>query len=242
MPTSGMTEAPAVPQGPAPAPFGLLFAVADLHGRFDLLGDALAAMDAYPAGALTRTAVFLGDYVDRGPQSAEILDRLIAGPPEGWRWICLKGNHEAMMALALQNPERLDWWIGNGGDATINSYRDRRDLIAGHLAWIEALPAMHVDAQRVYVHAGVDPAMPLDRQADKTLLWKRYPRDATGGHGIHHVVHGHHPDENGPLCLEGRTGLDTLAWATGRLVVGVFDDAKPGGPVDFIHLHRRPTL
>ena len=244
-----MTEDVSGEPAPSASQAGLTFAVADLHGRFDLLGDALEAIAAYPAGAFTRTAVFLGDYVDRGPHGAEVLERLIAGPPEGWRWICLKGNHEAMMALALRNPDRLDWWVGNGGDATVASYCERRDAIAAHLAWIDTLPTLHRDAHRVYVHAGVDPAIPLGSQADRTLLWKRYGRDDAGGHraernadgGEIHVVHGHDPDEAGPLLLAGRTALDTYAWATGRLVVGVFDDARAGGPVDLIEVRRRPA-
>ena len=233
-----MTEAPA---SLSSAPSGLTFAVADLHGRFDLFQDALTAVESYPAGAFARTVVFLGDYVDRGPQSADIIDRLMLGAPAGWRWICLKGNHEAEMALAIRHPDRLDFWIGNGGGATVMSYRDRGDLVAAHVAWIEALPAIHIDTHRVYVHGGVDPAMPLDAQAEKTLLWKRYPKHVAEGHGAFHLVHGHDPNEDGPLRLAGRTDLDTLAWATGRLVVGVFDDARPGGPIDLIEIRRRPA-
>ncbi len=209
----------------------LTFAVPDLHGRHDLLEAALAAIQAR---AVSGTVVFLGDYVDRGPGAADILERLMAGPPQGWRWVCLKGNHEAMMALALRNPERLDWWIENGGDATVSSYGGRRESVARHLDWIEALPTMHVDAHRVFVHAGVEDAVPLDRQSDKTLLWKRYPDEAAEGHGARHVVHGHDPDPDGPVRFTGRSALDCLAWRTGRLAVGVFDDGKAGGPVEVI--------
>ena len=215
----------------------LTFAVPDLHGRHDLL---LAALDAIQARAPSGTVVFLGDYIDRGPGAADILERLMAGPPAGWRWVCLKGNHEAMMALALHDPERLDWWMENGGDATVGSYEGRRELIARHLRWIEALPMIHVDAHRVFVHAGVEGAIPLDRQPDKALLWKRYPADAVEGHGARHVVHGHHPDPDGPLCLSGRSGLDCLAWRTGRLAVGVFDDEATGGPVEVLEVRPWP--
>lgn len=222
-------------------PDGLTFAVADLHGRADLLSDALAAIDTYaPDGA---TIVFLGDYVDRGRDGAKVLETLRRGPRPGWRWICLKGNHEAMMSLALRNPERLDWWLGNGGDATVASYRDHRDLVSTHLGWIEALPTLHVDPCRVFVHAGVERAVPLAAQQDKTLLWKRYPPGDPGGHRAadgteRHVVHGHDPDENGPLLLASRTALDTLAWRTGRLCVGVFDNQRSGGPVDKLTIRR----
>ena len=217
----------------------LTFAVPDLHGRYDLLLAALAAIEArVPSG----TVVFLGDYVDRGPGAADILERLMAGPPAGWRWVCLKGNHEAMMELALRDPERFDWWMENGGDSTIASYEGRRDAIARHLAWIEALPTMHVDAHRVFVHAGVEGAVALDRQSDKTLLWKRYPGEVAEGHGGHHVVHGHHPDPDGPLRLAGRCALDCLAWRTGRLAVGVFDDEVAGGPLEVLDLQRTAVL
>ncbi len=64
-------------------------------------------------------------------------------------------------------------------------------------------------------------------------MWKRYPKGDSSGFGALHVVHGHDNDPDGPLLYEGRTNLDTAAWCTGRLTVGVFDD-RPGGPVDFI--------
>ena len=220
---------------------GLTFAVADLHGRHDLLEAALAAIERRAAREAygSRTIVFLGDYVDRGPASRATLERLIAGAPVGWRWICLKGNHEVMMALALRNPERLDWWMDNGGDVTVASYRDCREAIASHLPWIEALPSMHVDAHRVYVHGGVDPAKPLSKQQDKILLWKRYPREFGEGHGALHVVHGHDPNVDGPLLHAGRSDLDTYAWSTGRLVVGVFDDGCAGGPIETIEVRAQ---
>jgi serine/threonine protein phosphatase 1 len=84
------------------------------------------------------------------------------------------------------------------------------------------------------VHAGVDPAVPLDLQSEHTLLWKRYPKDDASGFGELHVVHGHDNDPEGPLLLAGRSNLDTAAWKTGRLTIGVFDDDRPGGPVDLI--------
>ena len=107
-----------------------------------------------------------------------------------------------------------------------------------HIAWLDGLRLMHVDSHRVYVHAGVDPEVPLSEQSETTLLWKRYPKGFSGGFGEFHVVHGHDNFPEGPLLYEGRTNLDTLAWRTGRLVIGVFDDDRPGGPVDFIAIKR----
>ena len=216
----------------------LTFAVADLHGRLDLLEAALFAISARADGG---TVVFLGDYVDRGPDGAGVIARLMAGPPDGWRWICLKGNHEAVMSIALRNPDRMDWWLDNGGGTTVGSYRDRHADIATHLRWLDTLASLHVDAHRVFVHGGVEAAMPLTAQPDKILLWKRYPEGSSDGHGTRHVVHGHDPAVDGPILLAGRTALDTLAWNTGRLVVAVFDDKTPGGPIDTIELRRDPA-
>ena len=100
---------------------------------------------------------------------------------------------------------------------------------------------MHVDAHRLYVHAGVDPGIPLGQQSETTLLCKRYPKEFSDGFGALHVVHGHDNHPEGPLLYEGRTNLDTLAWRTGRLTVGIFDDDRPGGPIDFIVVRGSPA-
>lgn len=218
------------------------YAIADLHGRFDLLEMAIASIEA---GADGGKVVFLGDYVDRGPQSRQIIDRLMAGPQKtGWQWICLRGNHEDIMVACCETVRLIgSWWIPNGGARTLMSYGAKvgddaidaaQNVPAAHLEWMKALPRMHIDAHRVFVHAGVDPLKPLDQQDDQDLGWKLYDDDDGRGHGERHVVHGHHQFEDGPILLAGRTDLDTFAWFTGRLVVGVFDDEKPGGPVDLV--------
>jgi serine/threonine protein phosphatase 1 len=226
---------------------GLTYAIADLHGRDDLLAAAFAAIAAH-AGQRPVTIVTLGDYVDRGPQSRQVIERLIKGPPRpDDRLICLKGNHEEMMGETLAGPRDPSWWIGNGGDATLASYGLHPDrgfmpeiVPQEHLDWIAALPLTHADAHRVFVHAGVDPDRPLDGQGPDILLWKRYHHRDERGHGDLHVVHGHTPHESGPLLLEGRTALDTLAWATGRLVVAVFEPDRPGQPVARIEVRAAP--
>lgn len=223
----------------------LTFAVADLHGRYDLLVGALARIEARAVGG---TVVFLGDYVDRGPQSCQILETLMAGPPTpAWRWVCLKGNHDAMMAETCSGRHPLDHWLDNGGGATLVSYgqsigdpADPGVVPEGHIAFLEALPLQHADAHRVYVHAAVDPLRPLDDQDPEILLWYRYAPGDWRGHGDRHVVHGHHPFADGPHSFGDRTGLDTLAWQTGRLVVGVFDDARPGAPIELLEVLAPP--
>ena len=227
------------------------FAVADLHGRYDLL---LAAIERIEQSSHSGgTVVFTGDYVDRGPQSAQIIERLMKGPddPQRWKWVCLQGNHEEIMLTCLFATGLAgSYWMPNGGGATLLSYgakdggsvSEALTLIPqAHIDWLKALPMIHVDEHRVFVHAGVDETIPLDQQTPQTMQWMLYPDGYEGGHGDRHVVHGHHQFAEGPLLFAGRTDLDTFAWYTGRLVVGVFDDSKPGGPISTIEI-KGPSI
>ena len=233
------------------------YAIADLHGRHDLLMAALHAIRDrdFDAGKPGGVIVFMGDYVDRGPESRQIIETLMAGPEpvfgdnSGVRFVCLQGNHEDIMLQALADPRLLSWWVGNGGGQTLLSYGAcEGDTIVSayatvppeHIDWLKVLPLTHVDEHRLFVHAGVDPTIPLNAQTAKTMQWMLYPDGFADGHGTRHVVHGHHQFEDGPLLFSGRTDLDTFAWATGRLVVGVFDDDAPGGPVDLIEVIGEP--
>lgn len=216
--------------------------IADLHGRADLLEKALVEI-IHHAGGEPGTIVTLGDYVDRGPQSQQIITRLMGFNYPGWILVCLRGNHEDIMLQTICTPMDPSWWMGNGGGATLISYgakegqrsREACNLVPkDHLDWLRSLPLMHVDAHRVYVHASVDPTKPLHEQTDHDLTWRLYQSGFEDGHGNFHVVHGHEQFSDGPKLFSGRTDLDTFAWATGRLVVGVFDDDEPGGPVDLL--------
>lgn len=219
----------------------LTYVIPDIHGRYDLLSEALAEIAAHAAGE-AGIIVTIGDYVDKGPDSKAVIERLLSGVGPGWSLVALKGNHDAMMLQALRDPSKLAAWLDKGGDTALASYGgDPAAVPQSHIAWLEQLRLLHIDAQRLYVHAGVDPGIPLDRQSEATLMWKRYPKGFSGGFGKLHVVHGHDNFPDGPLLYEGRTNLDTLAWRTGRLTVGVFDDDKPGGPVDFIVIRGAPA-
>ncbi|MBI4045426.1 MAG: serine/threonine protein phosphatase [Devosia nanyangense] len=210
------------------------FVVSDLHGRFDLFEAALARISTYcPQG----TIVFTGDYVDRGPDSRRIIQALKAGPSEGWRWIALKGNHEEMMVRAEHDSRERERWLANGGLATLASYDGA--VPTEDLAWAAKLPIYFKDEHRIYVHAGVDPAMPVEEQDAATLLWLRYQPGSDIDYPGFHIVHGHTPNPDGPELYRGRSNLDTLAVRTGRLVVGVFDDDRPGGPSDLIEILSR---
>ena len=219
----------------------LTYVIPDIHGRYDLLRDALAAITARSAGE-AGTIVTIGDYVDKGPQSREVIDLLSSGVAGGFGLVALKGNHDAMMLEGLRDPTRMAAWLDKGGDAAIASYGgDPAAVPQTHIDWLDQLKLMHVDAHRLYVHAGVDPEIPLELQSETTLLCKRYPKGFASGYGELHVVHGHDNFPDGPLLYQGRTNLDTLAWRTGRLTVGVFDDDRPGGPVDLVVVRGAPA-
>lgn len=227
----------------------LTFAIADLHGRFDLLEKAFAAIiENAPAGDV-HTIVTMGDYIDRGPQSKQVLDLLMTfDPGPDFKLICLKGNHEDIMLQCCVRPKLAGWWIGNGGGATLISFGhpidapcDTSVVPQEYLRWAFERPRFHEDAHRVFVHAGARQGIPLSDQSDETLLWMLYPGGSEDGYDGKHLVHGHEQFADGPHCFANRTDLDTFAWYTGRLVVGVFDDDIPGGPIDFIEV-RGPTI
>lgn len=147
----------------------------------------------------------------------------------------------------------LWWWMENGGGQTLLSYGQEYghvpdpSVVPGpHLAWMAGLPVTHNDGKRLFVHAGVQSGVALTDQDEQRNTWMLYPDGAEDGYTTAdgaelHVVHGHHQHEEGPLLFVGRTNLDTLAWWTGRLVIGVFDDDKPGGPVATIEV-KGPTI
>jgi serine/threonine protein phosphatase 1 len=209
------------------------YAIADLHGRRDLLDAAFTAI-AQHAGDEKHLVVTLGDYVDRGPHSRQVIQTLIEAQNSGKPLVCLCGNHEEMMHETLTTNLEPDWWVGNGGDATLRSYGG--SVSREHLEWVAALPMTHIDKHRVFVHAGIDPTKRIEDQTSAFLTWFRYQPNTDVGYGDRHVVHGHTPNPDGPERYKNRTNLDTLAWRSGRLVIAVFDDDVAGGPVDFIEV------
>lgn len=210
------------------------FAVGDIHGRYDLFTEAIRRIEeASPSGG---TVVFLGDYIDRGSQSQEVVEALMAGPkePDRWAWVCLKGNHESMMVSAVRGPY-VDGWLGNGGLQTLASFGG--EMPEQVVEWADKLPMYHSDGKRLFVHAGVDPQKPLNEQSEMMLLWFRYsPPNADVGYPGLHVVHGHTPLNSKPLLCSSRTNIDTGAVFGGALTIAVFDDDIAGGPRSLISL------
>jgi serine/threonine protein phosphatase 1 len=215
----------------------LLYAVGDIHGRADLLAALLRQIEADAADrtAAKKTLIFLGDYVDRGPDSRGVIEMLLNGLPAGFDAHFLKGNHEALLLDFLDGKARLDHWLLNGGDATMASYGvdiGRLDEAgAGPETWREAfaavLPEAHLSFFRqlrlqipvgdyLFVHAGVRPGVPLEAQREEDLIWIRGEfLDAVRPFGKV-VVHGHTPVRE-PVVLPNRIGIDTGAVFTGRL-------------------------
>lgn len=204
------------------------FVVPDIHGRLDLLEAAINTIEATEDKG---KIIFLGDYVDRGPDSKGVIDRLMCGPinPSSWEWVFIKGNHEDML-LGCWDDTDFDgeWWRTHGGNTTMESYNDT--IPQHHLDWIEALEDLYEDEHRVYVHAAVSETVSLGDQSEVMLRWYKYPQGADVGWNNHHVVHGH-VASTGPELLTNRTNLDAGAYYTGAIYIAMFDDDEPGGPI-----------
>jgi serine/threonine protein phosphatase 1 len=209
----------------------LVYAVGDVHGMNDLLGSLLAAIEADATEqGLPATIVFLGDVVNRGAQTRQVLDRLVAGPTRaGDRWIALRGNHEQLMLDALLAGDLATFrrWLKTGGVQTLASYgcvrkkvtpdRARQLVDPDHVRFLAALPLLHVVGDYLFVHAGVEPGVPLQRQDAGTLMTIRR-RFLKQPHGLPFtVVHGHTPTDGRPSLGPGRIGVDTGAYFTGIL-------------------------
>lgn len=207
------------------------YAIPDLHGRYDLLREAVNEIEKYSANSADTQIVTLGDYIDRGPESRQIIEYLMA---RGSNWTCLKGNHEDIAVQTMLKPLNPEWWFSNGGDATVKSYNGMEGVIIDHIRWMESLPLFYETEKQVFVHAGIpQDHMNLPPKTDRMkeeLLWMLYDSRTAGGWKGKHVVHGHHQSEYHPKTWYGpnggRTALDTWAYHTGRLVIGVFDDTQ----------------
>lgn len=231
----------------APEPGLCIYAVGDVHGRADLLEELQARIVAHAAGlpeGTRRRLVFLGDYVDRGPDSRGVLDLLCRPPPPGFERVCLMGNHEEFLIGFLREPGDAVAWLVNGGRQTLVSYGipenaidslRREDLSRAlaalmppvHRRFLEGLELLHLSGTYLFVHAGIDPDVPLHRQGRETLLWIRQPfLDSTAPMGGRVVVHGHTVSD-APQVRSNRIGIDTGAYASGRLTaVALFNGER----------------
>jgi len=219
----------------------LYYAIGDVHGRDDLLEALHGRISAYHRArhpGRDATVVHIGDYVDGGANSLGVIDRLMRGL-EGFGWICLMGNHEDLMLRCLESDNRHIWWawLSNGGDGTLASlgvsFRfggyDPTALAEAlgerRIAWLRSLPHHHRAGDYLFVHAGIVPGRPLERQEPKDMMWIRGRfLDSEEDHGFC-VVHGHTPGD-APVVRSNRICIDTGATSNGRLTAVVLGEAE----------------
>jgi serine/threonine protein phosphatase 1 len=245
--------------GGGPDPDRPLYLIGDIHGRADLLQQLFDMIDADQAarGHDHPLAVFVGDYVDRGPDSRSVLDTLMrldaslaADPAAEGEMLCLMGNHERMMLDFLDDPlEAGPRWLAHGGVQTLDSFgiggvpeeagdevlRLARDALAEALSdgvedWLRGLPLIAQCGNVAIVHAAADPGRAIDDQLAHTLLWG-HPAflEQRRADGLW-VAHGHTIVPR-PAAARGRIALDTGAWSSGRLTAAIL---APGEPVRFL--------
>ena len=217
----------------------VVYAIGDVHGCLAELkaAERRIAADAARLPAARRIILCLGDLVDRGPQSADVLDHLTGAPPAGFERLSLCGNHDETFLAFLDDPQANPGWLEFGGEETLQSYgvdmlrlarrgnglaglgEALRDIVPeAHVKFLSRLPVAVRFGDVLFVHAGVRPGVPLDAQAEDDLMWIREPF-VSQPHGLGvTVVHGHTPGKE-PVFAPGRIGIDTGAYATGRLTV-----------------------
>lgn len=207
----------------------LTYAIGDIHGSLDKLKSLIAACRRHADGREMRL-VFLGDYIDRGPESAGVVRFVLTLQSESPAGVvALMGNHEAWAIAVLDGKVPATSWLLNGGVETLESYgaTEVGDLPRAHLDWMRSLRLTYDDGRRFFVHAGVDPEKPLDAQDESALLWIREPFLNDNRDYGRLIVHGHTPLATGkPELRNNRLNLDTAAVFGGPLTAAVFDDTQ----------------
>ena len=221
-----------------------IYATGDIHGRLDLLevmGKAIES-DLQKRPIMDPVSIFLGDYIDRGPDSQGTIDFLVNHHSRTPRQICLKGNHEVALLEFLEDPGTLYHWEDLGGTETLLSYGlSHHDLMGSagaesvqttfkenlsrlHEIFLKSLPLHYKCGDYLFVHAGIRPQVPLEEQSPEELVWIRGPfLDYQEDFGVF-VVHGHTPVEH----IDRRTNrlnVDTEAYASDRLTCAVLEGA-----------------
>jgi serine/threonine protein phosphatase 1 len=232
------SNSPSIPEGIR------AYAIGDVHGRLDLLNRLLGAISKDSAGFCgDRILIFLGDYVDRGPDSRGVLDLLLQIKPRDTDLHFLKGNHESALLQFLKDPGFFRLWRRYGAMQCLQSYgvdvpldEDDAAFEAARDALVAALPEEHVQflenlevsfelGDYFFVHAGIRPGIPLHRQSEEDLLWIREEFLTSAMNFGKVIVHGHTPTLE-PTVRANRIGLDTGAYTTDRLTCVVLERAE----------------
>jgi len=218
-----------------------IYSIGDIHGRLDLL-EELHGMILADAGGFDgeKCVVYLGDYIDRGAQSKQVLELLIEQPLPGFESVCLLGNHEQTMLDFMQHPQAAGAWLTYGGQTTVMSYgaglgrvgllqqldilRDELEVMVpqDHLDFLASCKLKHVEGSYCFVHAGLRPGVPLDEQAKDDLIWIRDEFIRSRARHEYVVVHGHSISEE-VEWFPNRIGIDTGAYHSGMLTCLVLE-------------------
>ncbi len=231
LPAHVASTRPSVPQDTR------VYAIGDVHGRADLLRRLLKSIAADAASTRQRCVlVTLGDYVDRGPDSADVLEQLatLAAHPvfKTFERHFLKGNHEYMMEQFLlgQDPDKA--WMNSGGSETLASYgaddtlEQAQQLVPKHhQQFLSALGLIHEEGDYAFAHAGVRPGVTLSKQNADDVMWIRAPFLSSRSNFGAVIVHGHTPADV-PYVLDNRIAIDTRAWLSGTLTALVLEDSQ----------------
>jgi len=220
-----------------------IYAVGDIHGCLRQLEQMLKLIGQDSSGVKERCQlVFVGDYIDRGPDSKGVIDRLLS-PMDGVTATYLLGNHEQALLDFLENPSAYRDWKYFGAHETLVSYgispprfdddagfaaaRDqlRQSMPEKHIAFLRGLERWAVFGDYFFVHAGIRPGIPLDKQDKDDLIWIRDEFLESQADFGKVIVHGHTPADR-PENKPNRIGIDTGAYATGRLTAVVLEGTE----------------
>jgi serine/threonine protein phosphatase 1 len=220
----------------------LIYAVGDVHGRYDLLLHILRLIRKDMKEAQTSAndydkilVVFLGDYIDRGDESKDVIETLCQTDLIEAETVFLKGNHEEALLDFIGDAEAGATWVRFGGRETLLSYgislpkdiekdfdweKVRQSFVAKipeqHLSFLQSLPSFKIDGEYMFVHAGIDPGKPVEAQTDQDFLWIRDSFLKSMKKLPYIVVHGHTP-EGQPVWDGRRIGIDTGAYISNKL-------------------------
>lgn len=205
----------------------------DIHGRYDLLRKALDFV--YRENPKGGKIIFLGDYIDRGPDNKKVLETVM-NPKEGWEFICLMGNHEEMFIDACDG--KMQFYDPQVGLEYVPDAVNQEDLRKGMpteiVQWMRNLKMFHFEGPNVFAHAYYDDNLLPEQQEKNTVLWKRMDDWMTYRSQMDRLflTHGHTPRKHAPVKSPNRVNLDSGGVFYGRYIIGeYFKGIK--GPTDF---------
>jgi serine/threonine protein phosphatase 1 len=211
------------------------YCIPDIHGEWGLLNEALQFIyEQNPNGG---KIIFLGDYIDRGPENSKVLDTVM-NPPSDWEFVCLKGNHESMFVNAYMNHDRffdMPTAIEISGVVEPKMYHEVHSGISSEIvSWMDGLPFFHIEDSNVFAHAFYDDTLSPEKQVEHLCLWERLSDSEkfwNDRQGLY-LTHGHTPRKHGPVQAQNRTNLDAGAVFYGRLVIAEYQK-NVQGPTQF---------